>query len=100
MLKVLLAIFSTLSFGYSLQQPKLLLEAWQNCQSNFTSQCLEVRDLMVQLHANVEILQNNPQQMGMDIMNIQSEMENNPDNQLKKSLAEKLAIVGWLESPQ
>lgn len=86
--------------------PQNLLRDWQICQfEQSTSQkCLDLRPQMAVLNHNVDLMQSNPQQMGLSIMNLQVQMSQNlsPEQRLalEKDLQEKWATVGWLESPQ
>jgi hypothetical protein len=94
-------LLSTVTFAYTLKEPQELVDAWQSCQldTNNNQKCAELRPLLVKLHDNVELLQHNPQQMGLDIMNMQYQIQQDNQTNLQNDLEEKLAIVGWLESP-
>ena len=93
--------FSNFCIGFSLKEPQPLIEAWQACQlqMNQDEQCTQLRPMVLKLRSNVELLQHNPQQMGLDIMNLQLQMQTHSNTELQNDLEEKLAVVGWLESP-
>lgn len=108
---IFLCLLSLSSFAGSLQDPYQLVLDWKACrlETTLSPDCKETQRLMTILHANVELLQDNPQQMGMKIMSVQNEIvqyqsKDKPDeekiNQLQEELSGLLSTVGWLESPK
>jgi len=108
---ILFCFLSFAGFCASLNEPQKLIEEWQACQleSPMGSKCLHTKRDVITLHNYVDLLQRNPQQMGLDIMNVQIQLtklqaQENPDPMrvkvLKNDLAGMLATVGWLESPK
>lgn len=99
----MIVILCPIAQGYD---PQRLLTDWQICQfEQSTSQkCIDLRSQMEVLNHNVDLLQSNPQQMGLSIMNLQVQLTQNLSPEqcmaLEKDLQEKWATVGWLESPQ
>jgi hypothetical protein len=110
--RVLLLCFLSFSgFCASIDEPQKLIEEWQSCQleSPMGLQCLETKRQVITLHDYVDLLQRNPQQMGLDIMSVQNQLtklqaQEKPDPSrvkvLQDELAGMLATVGWLESPK
>jgi hypothetical protein len=108
---LLLCVLSFSGFCASIDEPEKLIEEWQACQreSTMSLECLHTKRNVITLHDYVDLLQRNPQQMGLDIMSVQIQLtklqaQENPDPMrvkvLKDDLAGMLATVGWLESPK
>lgn len=103
---ILLSLLSPVVFSAEVIDPQKLLTEWQICQFEESSsqKCLDLRPSMLALHDNVELIQSYPQQMGLSIMNLQVKLSQNPSTSeriaLEQDLGQKLATVGWLESPK
>lgn len=108
---IFLSILSFSVFCAPLDNPQKLIEQWQACQleSPMGDECQNTKRSVITLHDYVDLLQRNPQQMGMDIMNVQNQLtklhaQEHPDQTrirvLQDELSGMLATVGWLESPK
>ena len=86
--------------------PQKLLSDWQICQFEQSTNlnCDDLRPQIQILNNNVDLMQSNPQQMGLSIMNLQVQLSKDLSFEqrttLEKDLQEKWATVGWLESPK
>ena len=95
-----------------LNHPNKLIEKFQFCQLQPTpsEECLEIKRVVTMIHHNVQALEQNQQQVGLEIMALQNQIQAFK-NQKKASDLNKLAIlqeqldvllatVSWLESPK
>lgn len=112
MMMIMIRILALLSFlspvvmSAEVVDPQKLLTEWQICdfEQSSSQKCLDLRPSMQALHDNVELMQANPQKMGLSIMFLQVRLSQNPTDSerdaLEQDLQQKLATVGWLESPK
>jgi len=95
---------------YFAVHPKLLQEAIAECPDKAPKlvSCDELHNIAIKVNSFVYELRMGPQGFGKKILALQEtiaaqESANQPDSMLllenKKELRERLAIVGWLESP-
>lgn len=91
------------------ESPQLVIDDWQKCQMNSSQShhCLQTRSEIIELHEIIEALQQNPQQVGLNIMTLQNkitQLESKGDiEKIKETHAHLdniLKTVGWLESPK
>ena len=95
-----------------LNHPNVLIEKFQVCQLQPTpsEECLEIKRVVTMIHHNVQALEQNQQQVGLEIMALQNQIQA-LKNQKKASDLNKIAIlqeqldvmlatVSWLESPK
>ena len=94
-----------------LNQPNILIEKFQACQTQAitSSECLEIKRIVSMIHHNVLALEDNQQQVGLQIMQLQNQIQaiknqHKPDFKkigiLQEQLDVMLATVSWLESPK
>lgn len=103
---------------YYRTHPKILQEAMQNCPARAPSKnvsCIQAEVIAKEIAAQIAQLQDNPQAFGQKILKLQETLDQqtlslraNPNvselkiiiDTNKNKLAEYLALVGWLESPE
>lgn len=94
-----------------LDHPDQLIEKFQSCQlqAATSDECLEVKRVVTMIHHNVLALEENQQQVGLEIMDLQNQIQslkNQKTSDIKKiailqeQLDVMLATVSWLESPK
>jgi hypothetical protein len=88
-------------------QPEKIIKDWQQCQtkSQLDQECLKVGHKALELKTLIESLEYSPQGFGLDIMQLQNQLETQNlslESKIKyqNELNFRLAIVGWLESPK
>lgn len=102
---------------YYRTHPKVLQQAMKDCPNKQPSglSCQQIEKVAVQMNTLAYQLQYNPQGFGAAILKLQQTIasqqieltKSNANNELhldlnknKKELAERLAVVKWLESPE
>ncbi|WED44053.1 hypothetical protein [Legionella cardiaca] len=123
--KYLLLIFASMTLtactvqdeNYYRRNPKALQQAVKNCPNQKPSRlsCEQLAIVAESVNELAYQLQMSPQAFGKEILQLQEtlakqqvELENNPNQpelkslieKTKQNLAERLAIVKWLESPE
>ena len=94
-----------------LQHPNQLIEKFQACQvqTSSSAECSEIKRVVTMIHHNVVAMQHNQQEFGLEIMELQNQIQalktaKLPDVKkidiLQDQLDVMLATVSWLESPK